>query len=117
MVPNMIPQFGPVTYTKLSLICLHGTKYSIIAWPWVFRVESCLWMHSGFLEPNSAFWCQMHFRILCLSVLFVPMLYLKDPHTRNDMIHPELLLTVGVIHWNKAAWVLATQKQEELCQQ
>ena len=55
-----------------------------------------------------------HFRIVCLSILSVPALYLKDPQTRNDTIHPDLLLTVRVICWNKVAWVLATQKQEEL---
>ena len=55
-----------------------------------------------------------HFRIVHLSILTVPTLCLKDPQTRSDPIHPELLLTVGVIPWNKVAWVLATQKQEEL---
>ena len=42
MVPNMIPQLGLVTSTKLCLICLHSTKCNIISWPWVFRAESCL---------------------------------------------------------------------------
>ena len=55
-----------------------------------------------------------HFRIVHLSILSVPTLCMKDPPTRNDTIHPELLLMVGMIRWNKVAWVLATQKQEEL---
>ena len=44
--------------------------------------------------------------------LIVPMLCLKDSQIGNDIIHSELLLTVRVIHWNKVAWVLATQKLE-----
>ena len=55
-----------------------------------------------------------HFRIVRLSILSVPTLCLKDSQTRNDTIHLEPLLTVGVIRCNKDAWVLATQKQEEL---
>ena len=55
-----------------------------------------------------------HFLIVHLSILSAPTLCLKDPQTRNDTIHPEILLTVGVIHWNKVAWVSATQKQEKL---
>ena len=51
---------------------------------------------------------------LFVHILSVPTLCLKDSQTRNDAIHPELLLTVGVIRWNKIGWVLATQKQEEL---
>ena len=56
----------------------------------------------------------MYFQIVCLSIVSVPMLCLKDPQIGNDTIHQQLLLTVGVIPWNKVAWVLATQKQEEL---
>ena len=39
---------------------------------------------------------------------------LKDLQIGNDTIHSELLLTVGVIRWNKIAWMLATQRQEKL---
>ena len=56
----------------------------------------------------------MCFEIVCLLIPSLPMLFLKDPLIRNHTIHPELLPMVGVIHWNKAAWVLATQRQEEL---
>ena len=68
-------------------------------------------------DKNSRLKCDSlvsHFRIVRLSILSVPALCLKDPQKRNDTIHPEILLTVGVIHWNKVIWVLATQKQEEL---
>ena len=34
---------------------------------------------------------------------------LKDPQIGKDTLHPEILLMVGVIHWNKVAWVLATR--------
>ena len=64
-VPNMIPQFGPVTQTK-CLICLHGTKCSTIAWPWVFRIESCLWLRSRFLGPNPASGCVADFQVRVL---------------------------------------------------
>ena len=79
----------------LCLICLHSTKSSTIAWPWVFKVESCLWLCQGFLEPNptpgcvtdfrveSCKRCQMHFRIVRLSILFVPTPFFKDSQTRN----------------------------------
>ena len=50
----------------------------------------------------------MHFQVVCLSVPLV-----KDPQIGNDSIHLELLM-IGVIHWNKVAWVLATQRREEL---
>ena len=52
-----------------------------------------------------------HFWIVRLSILSVPTLCLKDQQTRSDTIHPELLLTVGVIRWNKVARVLAIQSK------
>ena len=55
-----------------------------------------------------------YFRIVCLSMLSMPTLCLKDPQTRNDSVFPEIFLMVGVIHGNKVRWVLATQKQEKL---
>ena len=39
-------------YQIICLICLNYTKYSTIAWPWVFRVESCVWLCHGFLGLN-----------------------------------------------------------------
>ena len=57
---------------------------------------------------------QMRFLVVCLSILSVPTQSLKDPQIGNDTIHPELLPTVGVIRWNKVAWVLVTQWQEIL---
>ena len=41
-------------------------------------------------------------------ILSAPTVSLKDPQIRNGTI----LLTVGMIRWNKVTWVLATQKQE-----
>ena len=55
-----------------------------------------------------------YFQIVQLSILSVPTLCLKDSLTRNDTIHPEILLTVGVILWKKVAWLLAIQIQEEV---
>ena len=43
----------------------------------------------------------MRFQLVCLSIPSVPTLCLKDPQTGNDTIYPELLLTVGMICWNK----------------
>ena len=62
------------------------------------------------------FWLrrQMRFQIVCLSIVSMPTLCLKDPLIEKDIIHPELLLVVGVIRWNKVDWVLETQKQGEL---
>ena len=54
----------------------------------------------------------MHFQVVWLSVLSIPTLFFKYPQIGSDTIHPELL-TFGVIRW-KVAWVLATQRQEEL---
>ena len=45
------------------------------------------------------------------------MLCLKDPQTKNDTIHQELLLTVSVIYQNNVTGVLATQKTRTLHQQ
>ena len=56
----------------------------------------------------------MRFQIVYLSILSVPTLCLKDPQRGNDIIHPEHLLTVGVIRWNKVTEVLVTQRPEEL---
>ena len=41
-------------YKAICLIFLQDTKSRIIAWPWVFRVESCLWLSRGFLGLNPA---------------------------------------------------------------
>ena len=46
----------------ICLICLHGTKCSTIAWPWGFRVESCLWLLRGFLGPNPTSGCVADFQ-------------------------------------------------------
>ena len=48
----------------------------------------------------------MHFQML--------MLCLKNSLIGNNTIHPELLLMVRIICWNKVALVLVTQKQEAL---
>ena len=56
----------------------------------------------------------MHFQIACLAILSVSTLCLKDLQIGNDTIHPELLLTVGVIRWKKVDWVSAIQKQETI---
>ena len=42
------------TYQTICLIRLHGTNCRTIAWPWVFKVESCLWLRIGFLGSNPA---------------------------------------------------------------
>ena len=42
------------------------------------------------------------------------MMGLKESQIGNDTIHLELFPTLGVIQCNKVAWVLATQRQEEL---
>ena len=55
----------------------------------------------------------MHFQIVCSSIFSVPTLCFKDPQIGNDTTLPELL-TVGVISLNEVAWVLTTQRQEEL---
>ena len=76
-------------YQTICLIGLLGTKCNTIDWPWVFMVESCvsvLWI----FRIKSGYQCQIHFRVVLT-------LCLKDPLTRNDTIHPELLLNVGVI--------------------
>ena len=40
-----------------------------------------------------------YFRIVRLSILSVPTVCLKDPQTRNDSIHLEILLTVRTLLW------------------
>ena len=40
---------------------MHGNKCSTITWPWVFRVESYLWLHRGFLLQNPASGCVTDF--------------------------------------------------------
>ena len=115
---------GPVSWARYQMWCYarHSTKCttvcqlitilhgSTITSQWVFRVESCLWLCCGFLGLNPTSSCVMDFWVVCLSILFVPTLCLKDPQTKNDTIHLELLLMVRVIRWNEVAWVLATQK-------
>ena len=67
-----------------------------------------------FIEIINMAFCDtivLHFQIVCLSILSVPTLCLKDPQTRNDIINLEILPMVGV---NKVAWVSAIQKQDEL---
>ena len=44
------------------------------------------------------------FRVVSFTTLSVSMLCLKDPLMEYDAIHPELLLTVGVVCWSKLAW-------------
>ena len=46
----------------------------------------------------------IRFRIVGSSLSSEPMLSLKDPQMRNDTIHLELLLTVGVVRWSKLPW-------------
>ena len=67
------------------------THLYIYIYVWV-----CVWYYSITFSDSS------------LSILSVPTLRLKDTQSRNHTIHPELLLTVWVILWNKVAWVLAT---------
>ena len=43
----------------------------------------------------------MRFQVVCLSIPSVLTLCLKDRQMGDDIIYPELLLMVGVIHWNK----------------
>ena len=49
-------------YQTICLICLNGTKCSTIAWPRVFKVESCLWWRRGFLGSNAASGCDVDFQ-------------------------------------------------------
>ena len=75
-------------------------------------VEILMWMcYEGLSgsHPDHSTKCDTivsHFRIVPLSILSVPTLCLKDPQTKNDTIYPEIILTVGVTHWNKVIWVL-----------
>ena len=50
---------------------------------------------------------QTRFQVVSLSIASVPILCLKDPKIEVDTIYPELLLTFGVIRWNKFPWVFA----------
>ena len=38
--------------TPICLICLHCTKCSTFAWPWVFRAQSYVWLCHGFSVSN-----------------------------------------------------------------
>ena len=74
-----------------------------------------MWYYAG---NDSLLWTwlrayHMRFQVVFLLIPTVPTLCLKGPRIENDTIHPELL-TFGVIRWNKVAFVLATQRQEEL---
>ena len=53
-----------------------------LLWPWFIDFNIC-------------------FRVVCLSILSVSTLCLKDPQIWNDAIYPEILLTLGVVRWNK----------------
>ena len=57
---------------------------------------------------------QMRFQIVYLSILSLTTLCLKNTPIGNDTLHPGLLSTVGLIHWKKIAWVLATKSYAEL---
>ena len=39
-------------YQEIRFIYFHGTKCSTIAWPWIFKVESCVWLCHGFSGSN-----------------------------------------------------------------
>ena len=107
------------TSTKSNTIVhdnICGTKYNTIV-----VTVLLLWSYPGnstkcdTIVGNSFLWssiCDHHmcFQVVCLSILSVPTLCLKDSQIGNETIHPELLL-VRMIYWNKVAWVLATQRQ------
>ena len=90
-----------------------STKYNTaVHQQWVFRVESCLWLHHGFLGPNPVSSCVADFQSQLLITVpnafsdssFINLVCTHTVFERaTDTIHPELLLTVGVIRWNKVA--------------
>ena len=120
--------------TAMCLICLHSTKYSTIAWPWVFRVESCLWLRRilfmvraescvslcrGFSRSNLSNGAKCIFGLFVYQCWSVPTLCFERS-TRKEWHN--LIGTSsdgGVIRSTKIAWVLATQplpppKKQEL---
>ena len=58
----------------------------------------------------------MRFRLAGLSPPSMPTLYLKDQRLGDNTIYPELLLKVGVVHWNKfpGCWLIKKKKNSPL---
>ena len=58
----------------------------------------------------------MRFRLVSKSTPSVSILCLKDPQMRDDTIYPKLLLTIGVVRWNKLSgfWQLKDEKNSPL---
>ena len=92
----------------------NNTKYSTIAWSWVFWVDSCVWLHRGFLEPNLAAGSDAIFQGRILVT--VPNAFLDSWFMNPVCTHAEFERSTDKEWHNpsrtsdKVAWILATQE-------
>ena len=119
-VLNVIISRSPITSAKCDIIVhdyICDTKCKNDYWSYLGKGAKC----DTTTGNDTLSWLSIHdhlmcFQLVCLLTPSVPMLYLKDPQIGNGTIHPELLLTVGVIHWNELPgfWQLKDKKNSLL---